>query len=184
MVEPETIPAAVRAVLAGDDARFGEIVVAFDAPVRRIVTRRLRDPHAREDVIQEIWIRVYRQVAALLDVRSADAWIGRIARNCVSDHHRTRGRAEREAPLAEDVPDGRPATWEPASWVWEPASWVWETVDALPDGARDVLTWRYRHGLSYADIGARLDAPVSTVRGRLYEARLALRRRLEEREAR
>ncbi|MEM9381466.1 MAG: RNA polymerase sigma factor [Planctomycetota bacterium] len=176
MEEPEPIPAAVRAVLAGDDARFGEIVVAYDAPVRRIVTRRLRDPHACEDVIQEIWIRVYRQVAALLDARSPDAWIGRIARNCVSDHHRTRGRADRVGSLADDVPDGRSAGWSTGAWVWD-------LVDALSPDAREVLVLRYRHGLSYADIGARLDAPVSTVRGRLYEARLALRLRIEERES-
>lgn len=177
MAEPEAIPAAVRAVLAGDAARFGEIVVAYDAPVRRIVSRRLGDAHAREDVIQEIWIRVYRQVAALLDAHSAEAWIGRIARNCVTDHHRARGRRDRIGPLAVDVPDSRP---DERGLELR----VWDLVDALPSDARDVLTLRYRHGQSYADIAVRLGVPVSTVRGRLYEARGALRRRLEEREER
>jgi len=169
VAQSQAIPAVVEAVLAGDASRFEEIVCAFDRPVRRIVQRRLRDAHAAEDVIQEVWIRVYRQLAALLDVRAAEAWIGRIARNCVTDHHRRRQRLLRFAPLVEDV--------EAAV----PANWVWELVESMPKSQRELLMWRYRHARSYAEIGALLGVPRSTVRGRLYDARLLLRRLIEQR---
>ncbi|MEM7201024.1 MAG: sigma-70 family RNA polymerase sigma factor [Planctomycetota bacterium] len=170
MARYHAIPAAVQAVLAGDVSRFGEIVVAFDAPVRRVVSRRLRDAHAREDVIQEVWIRVYQRLSALLEASTPEAWIRGIARNCAVDHHRRRQQLQAFGPLTHDVPDDAPA------------SWVWDLVDTLPPARRELLTWRYRHALSYAEIAERLGVPASTVRGRMYDARQELRRMLQQRE--
>jgi RNA polymerase sigma-70 factor (ECF subfamily) len=165
----EAIPAAVRAVLAGDVSRFGEIVGTFDGRVRRIVARTLRDVHALEDVVQEVWIRVYRQLATLLELRAADAWIGRIARNCVLDHHRARQRLPRVGLQLDDVAGA------------QRTDWVWELVEAMPGAQAELLSWCYRDGRSYAEIGERLGVPASTVRGRLYDARNALRRLIEQR---
>jgi RNA polymerase sigma-70 factor (ECF subfamily) len=169
VARPEAIPAAVAAVLAGDASRFEEIVRAYDGSVRRCVARTLRDAHALEDVVQEVWIRVYRQLATLLELRAADAWIGRIARNCVRDHHRVRQRLPRLGVGAEDVPRV------------DHADWVWELVDSLPVAQRELLIWCYRESRSYAEIARLLGVPPSTVRGRLYDARLDLRRRIEQR---
>lgn len=168
----EAISAAVTAVLAGDPARFAEIVRAFDGLVRRVVARTLRDVHALEDVVQEVWVRVYRQLATLLDLRAAEAWIGRIARNCVHDHHRARQRLPQLGLQADDVAHT------------EGTDWVWELVDVMPAAQRELLRWCYGDAHSYAEIGERLGVPASTVRGRLYEARLALRALIEQRSGR
>ena len=165
----DAIPAAVAAVLAGDVSRFAEIVRAFDGRVRRIVARTLRDVHALEDVVQEVWIRVYRQLQAQRELRAAEAWIGSVARNCVLDHHRARQRLPQPGLQGEEV----------AAAV--EGDWVWELVATMPAAQRDLLCWCYRESRSYAEIGARLRVPASTVRGRLYEARQCLRRLIERR---
>ncbi len=157
----------IDAVLAGDHARFTDLVRHFDAPVRRIVSREMRDPHALEEVVQEIWCRTFRQLARLQDVTRLEAWIGRIARNCVTDHFRDQRRRQRFVPLEDDA--ARPNRIE----------WVWDLVDRLDPSLRDVLSWRYREHLSYAEIGERAGVPVSTVRGRLFMAREALREHIE-----
>lgn len=169
VVQTEAIAAAVTAVLAGDDSRFAEIVRAFDGLVRRVVARTLRDVHALEDVVQEVWVRVYRQLATLLDLRSAEAWVGRIARNCVLDHHRARQRLPRLGLQGDDVART------------EGTDWVWDLVDAMPGAQRELLRWCYRDAHSYAEIAGRLGVPASTVRGRLYDARQALRALIEQR---
>jgi RNA polymerase sigma-70 factor (ECF subfamily) len=162
----------IDAVLSGDSTSFVDLVRGYDAPVRRIVRRSMHDPNAREDVIQEVWCRVYRELSRLGDVAKFEPWLGRIARNCVTDHFRDRERLARFVPLRDDAPDaGR-------------SEWVWELVERLDAPSRDILTWRYRDHDSYAEIAARIGEPVSTVRGRLYVARNALRRSLELREDR
>lgn len=161
--------AAVTAVLAGDSRRFREVVHLFDPAIRRVVRLAFRDPHTVEDVVQEVWCRAFRQLPTLRDARAAAGWLLQIARHCVVDQRRqTRRRVE-----VVDVDDTIAES--------EPADWVWELIDVLPKAHGDVLRLRYRENLSYAEIGARLGVPASTVRGRLYEARSALRRRLAER---
>jgi RNA polymerase sigma-70 factor (ECF subfamily) len=162
--------AVVEAVLQGDTTRFGDIVRSLDAPVRRVVSRRLRGGQGLEEVVQEVWCRAYQRLASLLDVRSAEAWIAAIARNCVADHFRQRRRLDRLQPMVD----------EPASK--ETSTWVWDLVEQLEPQLRELLVWRYRQQLGYAEIAARLRVPASTVRGRLYEARNALRRAIERRE--
>ena len=159
--------ATIDAVLAGDQARFTDIVTRFDGGVRRIVARQMRDDHGLDEVVQEIWFRAYRQLSRLGDVGKLEAWLGRIARNCVTDHFRERRRLARFVPLTEE------------SVQVDAAPWIWELVERLDSPFREVLTRRYREHLSYTEIAAGLRAPVSTVRGRLFQARLALRRLLE-----
>lgn len=161
--------AAVTAVLAGDSRRFREVVHLFDPSIRRVVGPAFRDPHTVEDVVQEVWCRAFRQLPSLRDARAAAAWLVQIARHCVVDHRR---RAQRRAydVVADDSIARR-----------EPADWVWELIDALPPAQAEALHLRYRENCSYAEIAARLGVPASTVRGRLYEARVALRAQLAER---
>lgn len=174
------IPIAAQAVIAGDAARFTDIVRAFDESVRRIVSRTVRDAHAVEDVVQETWVRVYRQIEALLAVRRADQWVGRIARNCALDWRRQRQRIERLLPPPAAVRTDTGSA--PASDAGP--DWVWDLVATLPDAQCQLLTWRYREAHSYREIASRLRVETSTVRGRLHEARNALRKRLERRSER
>ncbi len=163
--------ATIDAVLAGDHARFTDLVTRFDAPVRRIVEREVRDDHGLDEVVQEIWFRAYRQLSQLGDVAKLEAWLGRIARNCVTDHFRERRRLARFVPLTDE------------SAHVDAGPWIWDLVERLDPPFREVLTRRYREHLSYAEIAALVQAPVSTVRGRLFQARVALRRLLERKEA-
>ncbi len=162
--------ATIDAVLAGDEARFAEIVRSFDAPVRRIVRRMIHDVHALEDVIQEVWLRAYRQLSKLADVSRLESWLTTIARNCVRDHYRGCAHTVAHETLND------PVCREDAS------SWIWGHVaDLTPELCR-VLELRYREQLSYAEIAERIGTPLATVRGRLFLARQALRRELKSEE--
>jgi hypothetical protein len=55
----------------------------------------------------------------------------------------------------------------------------WPAVGALPAPLRRVLVLHYLDGLSYAEIAAALDVPVSTVKGRLFRSRARLRGALD-----
>ena len=61
-----------------------------------------------------------------------------------------------------------------------PLAWIWEEVGRLAPDQAQVLRLRYAEGSSYGEIARRLGLPESTVRGRIYLARRALRRRLAE----
>ncbi len=108
----------------------------------------------------------WRSLPTLRDPDAFPAWLGQIHRNGEAMRERRRGReakaleayAERGASGAGAPGDGT-----------EPLSAA-EALRTLTDPLRAAVVMRYVDGLSYAAISERLGVPVTTVRGRLYEA--------------
>jgi len=162
--------AVVREILAGETARFSEVVLRHDERVRRVIRRDVADADSIEELVQQTFYLAFRRLGQLSEPGRLGAWLGTIARHAVIEHHRRRAAKTISVdPRALDQPAGA-----------RPDPWIWAEVDLLPPPFRVVLTLRYRGGLSYAEISRRLELPVSTIRGRIHEARRALRRRLDE----
>lgn len=165
--------ALVHAVLAGEVPRFGELVARYDAKVRAVVGRLLADPEAREDAVQETFYRAFRHLGDLDRPERFGAWLVGIARNAAAEQGR---RAARREALVLARLEGV----ERAARGGAPLAWIWEEVGRLAPDQAQVLRLRYAEGSSYGEIARRLGLPESTVRGRIYLARRALRRRLAE----
>lgn len=165
--------ALVEAIRAGDVARFAEVVERHDRRVRAVIVGcSVREAADVEDLVQKAFYLAFRGLGRLRSGEKLEAWLVRIATRCALEHLRRGGREER---LAGTKPAGAPAERSPLG-----AAWIWEEVDALDEAFRDMLRLRYEGGMSYAEIARAKGVPVSTVRGRLYEARRALRRRLAD----
>lgn len=67
--------------------------------MRAFVGRRVADPHAADDLAQDILLRVHARMGELRDSERLDAWTYRIARNAITDYYRQRA-ARRETPTA------------------------------------------------------------------------------------
>ncbi|MAG58131.1 MAG: hypothetical protein CMJ83_17740 [Planctomycetes bacterium] len=161
--------ALVAAILDGNVDRFAEVVQRYDRRVRRIIAGATRDADALEELVQQVFYLAFRRLADLKSGNRLEPWLLTIARRCVIEHgRRLRREAVRDAAAARPLSTKTP----------EP-EWIWEEVARLGVRFQEVLELRYREGRSYADIAERLVVPVSTVRGRIYEARRALRARLD-----
>jgi RNA polymerase sigma-70 factor (ECF subfamily) len=162
----------VEAVLAGASERFGELVRRYDRRVRSALAERLGTRRSFEELVHQTFYRAFMNLGQLGDPARFEGWLLRIAARCAADHLRARS-ARRERPL----PESEAWTAAPAP-MDEPRAWIWDEVERLAPAFAEVLVLRYRAGLSYGEIAARLALPLSTVRGRIYEARRALRQRL------
>lgn len=163
-----SVAALVAAIRGGEVARFSEVVRRFDRAVRAFVARSVRDPDGREELVQQTFYLGFRRLDALATPERLRAWLLSIARNCIRDYRRREARQAR-LRLA-GAGEAAPA----------PPTWIWEEVDALAAPQAEILRLRYQQQCTYAEAAARLGVSVATVRGRLYEARRALRRRLKE----
>lgn len=95
---------------AGDGAAFAEIVRAYDGLVRRAARAYWRSPFEREEAMQEVWLHVFKNRAAV-DVDRVDAfpgWLSVVAkRKCLDIVRRRRpetGALEDDAPAEQDDP--------------------------------------------------------------------------------
>jgi len=169
---------------AGDEAAFTELVARYDARLRYFL-RKLLGPdrswragpggrHA-DDVLQDVWLDVFRHLPRLADPQAFRAWVYRIARDRAFGLLRKSQRAEQ--PLGEtDVPDESD---DDNGFDAEDAERIHAALDLLPPEQREVLVLRFIEAMSYEGIARVTSQPLGTVRSRLHYAKRALRTLLE-----
>ena len=157
-----------------------ELHVAWDqvrAQLRALIGRRVGDPEAVEDLVQDVLLRFTTAAAGGEQFRSLPAWLGRVARNAVIDYYRTRRRQE---PLEESSERADPSAWPypdnaDDSGVRELAQCLRPLIEQLPTMARDALVLTDLDGLTQAAAAAELGLSISGMKSRVQRARLQLR---------
>jgi RNA polymerase sigma-70 factor (ECF subfamily) len=157
---------------AGDEIAFAELVERY-GPRLRYFVRRMLDAGEADDVLQEIWLDVFRGLGRLQDAAAFHAWLYRLARDRVLRQLR------RKRPPHQPLLDADVAEMTDDDFTAEDAGRIHAALAELPPEQREVLVLRFLEEMSYEDIARVIDAPVGTVRSRLHYAKQALRRILE-----
>ena len=98
-------PALIRAAQEGDQDAFAQLVRAYDQSVLRLAMNILRSPDDAQDVYQEAFLRVYRNLHTFRFDCSFHTWLYRIVTNLCLDQMRKR-KTRREEPAALATADG------------------------------------------------------------------------------
>jgi RNA polymerase sigma-70 factor (ECF subfamily) len=161
----------------GDRDAFDALIARWHPPVWQYVRRMTGGDQDAQDVVQDVWLRVFRGIARLRDGSRLRGWLFGIARRVLMD----RLRREYAAPAVSDLdPGDLLAEPEPVDNEADLAA-LDAALDALPALERDVLTLFYLRDLSLADIAEVSSIPIGTVKSRLFRARTLLRTALAER---
>lgn len=145
--------------------------------LRRFVRRRVRDPHAAEDLVQDTLTKLAAQLHEGRIAGPLHAWVLRVAHNAIVDHYRARGRAgepETVGDVAADDPEAERL--ERASLL---ASFR-AFVHALPAEQREAVLLTEYEGLTQKELAERLGVPVSTVKSRVQRGRKRLEKALHD----
>lgn|GEM_PF-760516 len=167
------VQALISAHREGDPSAFSEIVLAHRASLTAHAQRRLRDPEAARDAVQETFLRALRAIDRFGGELFLGAWLHRILDNVCNDEvvrrHREADLAERVAALAvEHAPP-------PA----EGDGIATSAVRVLPDRYRETLVLRAIDDLSFRDVAARTGVSEANARARFHRARAIVRRLLD-----
>jgi len=163
--------ALLQRLADGDVEALGAVYDRFAAIVNGLALRILRDTGDAEDVVQDVFVQVWRESPRFDRGRgSPQSWICTIARSRALDRLRRR-RARREEPGGEDAPE--PAATPTAEPVL--ASAMEKALGTLPPEQRTPLELAYFEGLTQVEIAERLRAPLGTIKTRMRTALLRLR---------
>jgi RNA polymerase sigma-70 factor, ECF subfamily len=96
---------------AGDEAAFRGLVERHSRALFRLAFRMTRNEQDAEDVVQETFLKAFRQLDRFEGRSSVGSWLHRIAANCAYDalRRRERDKARTTTPQAEDELDALPA---------------------------------------------------------------------------
>jgi RNA polymerase sigma-70 factor (ECF subfamily) len=185
----------LRGLRAGDESAYESLIQRFEQPIYNIISRLLDNPADAADVVQEVFLKVFRNVASFRGDSSIKTWIYRIAVNEARNQRRWFSRHRRqEVNLEAEEPGdvyfgGYQKSYQ--SWLPDPGRSPYElTLDretqALIEAAlaqvnpkfRAALVLREIEGLSYDEIGEILEISLGTVKSRILRGRDALKKHL------
>ena len=152
----------------------------FRARLLAFVSRRVRDPGAAEDIVQEIMLRIHRHAGSLRDSSAVSGWVFQIARNAITDHYRAAAR--RELPAGTDLgpAPALPAGPDDERVRAELAACLAPLMAGLAAADREALTLTEFSGMTQADAARRLGLSVSGMKSRVQRARARLRQQLTD----
>ena len=151
-------------------AGFAELVRKHQAMVFSIALRFLRDRDVAEELAQEVFLKLYRELPHLESPQHVKFWLRRVVANRAMDYIRSAHR-RREVALEEirepAFPDkGHDPLLE---------SSLRKLVASLPDEARMVIVLRYQEEMEPQEIAELLGLPLATVKSRLRRSLILLR---------
>ncbi len=160
---------------------FFEVYDKYHDRARRFIVASVRDEWAADDLTQETFIRVQKNLGSLKDSSKLASWIFRIAHNLCQDHFRTLKRTswnECELDEAKDV--FKEAIVQKRLEQREMSSCVQDVVKLLPESFQNIIRLFDIAELSHREIAEILDITVENVKVRLHRARQELRALLEK----
>lgn len=162
----------LRRLSGGDQSALGEFYDLHAGLVNGIALRVLRDATEAEDVVQEVFVQVWRQATRYDPGRGTpEAWICTITRTRALDRLRRRAARREEPGEAAPGTSARPRA--------EEALAVRKALDGLSAEQRRALELAYYEGLTQSEIATRLNEPLGTVKTRIRTAMMRLREALE-----
>lgn len=169
--------AIVRRVLAGDTDAFEGIVLRWQGPLVNLAYRYCRDRGMAEEMTQEAFLKVYRNLGKWRGEARFSTWMFSVALN----HYRTVMR--RHVPPSADLEDVS-ATVQAGDLDEEMDAAIRDeairrAVAALPPKYRDVVVLYYFHEMDLKQTARTANVREGTVKARLHRARGLLEQKLE-----
>ncbi|MEA4849141.1 MAG: sigma-70 family RNA polymerase sigma factor [Clostridiaceae bacterium] len=154
---------------------FVEIIDKYKDAVFRIVYLHIGDYHISEDITQEVFIKIYRNLSKFRGDSGIYTWIYRIAINTIRTHTNKEKTMENTLSVdyIEDAPDD----------VWDEDkliegiqnSSVISLIQKLPDKYKEVLILYYYHDIRVEDISSIVNEPAGTIKSKLHRGRNMLK---------
>jgi RNA polymerase sigma-70 factor, ECF subfamily len=161
--------------LAGERAAFAALVRRHQRAVYSLALRMLSDRHAAEDLAQEVFLQLYRNLCAVSSEAHLAFWLRKVTMHRAIDRLRRSPRLESAAPeeLAAVASESQPA--DPLL-----ERRLRALLRELPPAARAVVLLRYQEDLDPVEIAGTLRMPLNTVKSHLRRSLAQLRERLGE----
>jgi RNA polymerase sigma-70 factor (ECF subfamily) len=158
-VKPVDDRKIIERVLKGDTEAFNLLIRQWERPVYNFILRMIGDRDEAMDLCQDSFMKAYRELNTLKDRDRFSSWLYRIAHNtCYSRLRKDQGKT-----FVELEPETRASRTSI-----ETRLAVEKALLQLPEDQREVVILKVFQSLKFEEIAAIQDAPVSTVKSRLY----------------
>ncbi|MGF7155572.1 sigma-70 family RNA polymerase sigma factor [Novosphingobium gossypii] len=170
---------AIHRAASGDAAGLRRIYELTSAKLFGICLRICADREAAEDVLQDVYVKVWRRAASFDDTRASPvSWLAAIARNAAVDWRRTEHRHD---PLPDDAMAAMAAIADEAPQADvlmegdQERRRLLACLEGLPHEQSGAIRSAFLQGLTYQELAERSDTPLGTVKSWIRRGMLRLK---------
>ncbi|NLL71295.1 MAG: sigma-70 family RNA polymerase sigma factor [Epulopiscium sp.] len=167
----------IQQCLSGEKDAFGELVNRYKNLVYSVILRMINNAEEANDLAQEVFIKVYKNLDKYSPQYKFSTWIIRITTNLVIDYRRKQKQATISLddmvyePVAEDTPEEHYLRQEQRNTVQN-------ILEQMPDMYRIPIVLYHQQGLSYQEIADVINEPLSKVKNRIFRGRKMIKEEL------
>jgi RNA polymerase sigma-70 factor (ECF subfamily) len=179
--------ALIEGLRSGVERAYEELLLRYQHPVYNLVYRLLNDPADANDVVQEVFLKIFRNIGSFRGQSSLKTWVYRIAVNEAHNHRRWFSRhRKQEIGLERDdddrcyqdtLSDPGPSPFDTAA-DHEAHGIIESALNGLNPTFRTAVILRDVEDLSYDEIADVLQLNLGTVKSRIMRGREALKQAL------
>jgi RNA polymerase sigma-70 factor (ECF subfamily) len=166
----------VRKSAAGDETSFRLLVSRHKEKVRNLIFLTLNTAEPVDDIAQDVFITVFRNLNKFRYESQFTTWLYRITINKCKDHIRRQKIRSIFSPIKET--DEEEISVNPFEDI-DVSGIVQKAISKLPEKLRSPLILKEIEGLSYQEIAETLECEIGTVKSRIFRAREGLKKLLE-----
>ncbi len=170
----------IRKILSGDDAAFSALVQKYEKSVHAFAWREIGDYHFAEEITQDTFIQVYKNLATLRNPNLFAGWLHVIAKRlCIKWNQKRRPTFQslEETPM-EEIDEHSYNTYtseqHETQAIENRLERVKKLLEKLPESERTVITLYYLGEMTTREISRFLGVSVNTIKSRLRRARMRL----------
>lgn len=166
----------IKRFIDGDESVFAELIKRHKDKVRNIIYLTLSNSDLVDDIAQEVFITVYKNLKNFRFESQFTTWIYRITINKCKDHLRKKNIRKIFLPIKDD--DEEPV-FETVNEDSDIKQIVRNAIAALPDKLRIPIVLKDLEGFSYQEIAESMQCEIGTVKSRIFRGREALKKMLQ-----
>jgi len=180
----------LKGLRMGDERAYETLVLRYQQPVYNLVYRLMDEPSDTSDIVQEVFLKVFRNIGAFRGQSSLKTWLYRIAVNEAHNHRRWFNRHRRQETQFDNDEESsrnyRETLHDPGLSPFELALGreaqvlIEEALGKVNPNFRAAVVLRDIEDLSYEEIADVLQLSLGTVKSRILRGREALRKQLTD----
>ena len=181
----------IRRCKKNEGDAYDQLLRQYEAYLYRICYNYTRNKEEALDMMQEVYIKIFRGLRTFDESRPLLPWLKRITINTLINHSNKNQLAETSLDGNWSAEDGNNQNTNPQSYLAAATNIEEQVIESytrniidkliveLPETYRIALALRYNEDMSYDEIASVLDLPLGTVKNNIYRARKMLRQRMQ-----
>lgn len=178
----------VKKALEGDQRAYQQLTEKYRRPLQFHVTKMVKETEQVEDLVQEAFIKAFKNLDSYSTSYAFSTWLYRITTNHTIDYLRKKKLKTtsidkpiktREGEMSFELPDEQAET-DRGIIRKQRKKIITHAIENLPEKYRQVIEMRHIEELSYQEIAEQLDLPLGTVKAHIFRAREMLYKALKD----